>query len=143
MKSIINAINNLAQSINNLASSMTKKSPSYTINAQTTSSTPSSSFSKLKYYPSPYSNSRTLGKVTISKQEYDAFKAVYKAVVDAGSYPHYHSRVSKDLKIKWPVLSKALDDVVDAYENNNEKHKLYREKGGNPVNKNIWKEKEI
>lgn len=139
MRSITNALNNIALAINNLASSF-KASQSQPINKVITSN-PVSASSDIRYYPSPYSKSNTPGKVTISKQEYDAFKAVYRAVVDAGSYPHYHSRITKDLKIKWPSLSKALDAVVDAYEKNNKTHSTYSEKGGNPFNKDIWKSK--
>jgi hypothetical protein len=130
MKSILN---NLILAINNLTAAINKKNNSY--NTTTTStgtgytypstSNPYSSNVKVTSYAQ---NNST--EVTITREEYNALKAVYNAVTDKGSHPKHHDHVARELKTKWPVLDSALKQVVKACEY---KHSSY--------NKQIWKNK--
>lgn len=132
MKLIINALNNIAESINNLANSIKEKKSSSPISIfpQTTTSNPTSSVSNLRYYPSPYSKEQKSSTVLISKEEYDAIKAIYNALTDKGSHPVHHDSVSREINLKWPVLGRALNDLIKAYQ--------YKHKN---IQKDIWKYK--
>lgn len=122
-------INNLILAINNLAAAINKKNSSHTTTSNpyytypSTSNPYSSNVRVTSYYQT---NSKS---VTISAEEYDALKAVYKAFTEKGNYPKHHDHVARELKTKWPTLNKALNQLVEAYDS-----KL------NPSVNKIWKE---
>ena len=125
MKAIIN---NLILAINNLAAAINKKNSSHTTTSNpyytypSTSNPYSSNVKVTSYYQKDLS-------ATISAEEYDALEAVYKALTDKGSYPKHHDHVARELKVKWPTLNKALDQLVKA-----------RNSKRNPSTNTIWKE---
>lgn len=143
MKSIINALNSIAESINNLANSIkeNRSSSPVSIVPQTITSNPTSSVSNLRYYPSPYSKeSKSTSKtIVVSIEEYNAIKAIYNALTDKGSHPVHHDSVSKEIHFKWPVLGKALNQLVNAYAKNHFKQNKYDSM--HKTYKDIWKDK--
>lgn len=130
MKSILN---NLILAINNLSAAINKKSNYYNTTTTTTgggytypsTSSPYSSGVKITSY-----TQNKPAEITITREEYDALKAVYNAITDKGSHPKHHDHVARELKTKWPVLDSALKQVVKACDY---KHSSY--------NKQIWKNK--
>lgn len=122
-------INNLILAINNLAAAINKKNSSHTTTSNpyytypSTSNPYSSNVKVTSYYQKDLS-------ANISAEEYDALEAVYKALTDKGSYPKHHDHVARELKVKWPTLNKALDQLVKA-----------RNSKRNPSTNTIWKEK--
>lgn len=121
-------INNLILAINNLAAAINKKNSSHTTTSNpyytypSTSNPYSSNVKVTSYYQKDLS-------ANISAEEYDALEAVYKALTDKGSYPKHHDHVARELKVKWPTLNKALDQLVKA-----------RNSKRNPSTNTIWKE---
>lgn len=112
MKSLINALNNIASAIEKLANSLKKDAPnSYIHTNKTITSNPYSSNVKVTSYREE--NNST--SVTITKDQYDALIAIKKALTDKGSYPKHHDYIVRELKIKWPVLSSALDKLINSY----------------------------
>lgn len=121
-------INNLILAINNLAAAINKKNSSHTTTSNpyytypSTSNPYSSNVKVTSYYQKDLS-------ANISAEEYDALEAVYKALTDKGSYPKHHDHVARELKVKWPTLNRALDQLVKA-----------RNSKRNPSTNTIWKE---
>jgi DNA topoisomerase VI subunit A len=120
MKSLVNALNNIASAIEKLANSLKKETHnSYTVPSKTTTSNPYSSNVKITSYREE--NSST--SVAITKAQYDALLAIKKALTDKGNHPHHHDHIVRELKIKWPVLSSALDQLLDSYSHVNKSSK--------------------
>jgi len=117
MKSILN---NLILAINNLAAAINKKNNTYALNPTTTSN-PYSTSPNVKI--TSYYESKKTG-VYITKEEYDALKAVYNAVTDKGSHPKHHDHVAREIQIKWPLLDAALKQLVKVH---NYKHNPYKD----------------
>lgn len=121
MKSLTNSINNLAAAINNLAASYKSKN-SYTPISKTTTSNPTSNvhITSFKTYEQEKQT------IIITVEEYKALTAIYKAITDKGSYPDHHDHVRREIDVKWPTLSKALNELVKArsyYTNSASKYK--------------------
>jgi len=106
-------LNNLIFALNNLTAAISKKNNTYVVNPTTTSN---------PYYTSPnlkvtsYYQSNN-SSVHISKQEYDAFKAIYEVFTNKGSFPEHYDHVTREIKVKWPALDAALNQVVKSYNN--------------------------
>jgi DNA topoisomerase VI subunit A len=116
----VNALNNIASAIEKLANSLKKETHnSYTVPSKTTTSNPYSSNVKITSYREE--NSST--SVAITKAQYDALLAIKKALTDKGNHPHHHDHIVRELKIKWPVLSSALDQLLDSYSHVNKSSK--------------------
>jgi hypothetical protein len=115
MKSLVSALNNIASAIEKLAAAVKKETPnSYVPITKTTTSNPYSSNVKITSYPS-YPQEVNETSVRITKAQYDALLAIKKALTDKGSHPDHHDHIVRELKTKWPVLSSALDQLVDSY----------------------------
>jgi hypothetical protein len=112
MKSLVSALNNIASAIEKLAAALKKETPNtYSPIAKTTTSNPYSSNVKITSYREEINET----SVRITKAQYDALLAIKKALTDKGSYPDHHDHVVRELKIKWPVLSSALDQLLESY----------------------------
>jgi len=127
MKSLVNALNNIASAIEKLANSLKKETyNSYTVPSKTTTSNPYSSNVKI----TSYREENTTTSVAITKAQYDALLAIKKALTDKGNHPDHHDHIVRELKTKWPVLSSALDQLLESYS--------YLSKSS----KSIWKDKQ-
>lgn len=82
------------------------------------------------HFPPSWSEKNTIQKVVVFKEEKEAIDAIIKAVTDKGINPKFHDKMMKKLKEEWPVLSDAIDKLVDV----NKKHYNPRS-----YNKEIWK----
>ena len=133
MKSLITSINNLVLAINNLTASLNKKDSGYSTPTSYPSATTSNPYSSNVKITSYYESKSST--VTISREEYNALKNIYSALTDKGSYPKHHDHVARELKLKWPVLNKALEQFVKAYQVKHNPSTKY-----NPSGKNIWKD---
>jgi hypothetical protein len=133
MKSLITSINNLVLAINNLTASLNKKDSGNSTPASYPSATTSNPYSSNVKITSYYETKSS--SVTISRQEYEALKNIYSALTDKGSYPKHHDHVARELKLKWPVLNKALEQFVKAYQVKHNPSTKYK-----PSAKNIWKD---
>jgi hypothetical protein len=112
MKSLIKALNNIASAIEKLANSLKKDVlNSYTPVNKTITSNPYSSNVKVTSYREEYNNTF----IRIPKDQYDALIAIKEALTDKGSYPEHHDYIVRELKTKWPVLSSALDKLLNSY----------------------------
>lgn len=124
MRSLINAINNLAHAINNLASSRS----SVNVYPKTITSNPKSNVN-ITSFKSSYGTDA----VTITKLEYDALTAIYNALTDRGTHPEHHDHLMRELKTKWPVLHNALNNLINS--------RSYYSSYAKYENKSIWKYK--
>ena len=149
MKSIAKALDNIAIAIRNLAAIVAPvkpeeiKIPPTTItsnpvksNVTITSITPAKSPTDkifVKDYPFKDSQFPTPSAplVHVTKAERDAIQSIYNIINDKGSHPDHHDHVMRELSTKWPVLHKALLQLVKA-----------RKEGYNQPYNNPWKTKE-
>jgi hypothetical protein len=143
MKSIAKALDNIAIAIRNLASLVAPvkaeeiKIPPTTItsnpvksNVTITSITPVKSSKDYPFKDSQFPiPSATL--VHVTKAERDAIQSIYNIINDKGSHPDHHDHVMRELSTKWPLLHKALLQLVKA-----------RKEGYNQQYNNPWKTKE-
>jgi len=111
MKSLTNSINNLAAAINNLAASYKNKN-SYTPISKTTTSNPASNVHITSF--KTYGQQQEKQTVIITTEEYKALTAIYNAMTDKGAYPDHYDHVRREIAMKWPILSKALNELVKA-----------------------------
>lgn len=128
MKSLINAINNLANAVNRLADKKTNIS-------YTNTSNPGYSNVKVK---STYIKEAEQETVRISKQEYDALTQIYNAYTYKGSHPDHHDHMIRELKTKWFTLYTALNNLSTArsYHSNYYKNSYMSSKF-----QDVWKKK--
>lgn len=152
MNSIARALNNIAYAISNLASAITPpkvnepkavnttitSNPSYEA-VKVTSTAVTTTYPKHNHYSFGPKNSPVIARVT--QQEKDALEAIYKALSDKGSHPDHHDHIMRELSTKWPVLHSALNKLLLARKEYYNQSTDYINKGGNPANKNIWKNK--
>lgn len=118
MKSLIEAINNLASAISSLASSMKNQMPT-----KEKTSTPT----KITKYPYTEAEKNinfsynTYGSLSLDERE--ALFKIYKAIFNKGINEPLHDKILenliKDLKRDWPALQIAIEDLIKA------KHKSY------------------
>lgn len=140
MKSITNALNNIALAIGNLAAAYKN---SNVIN-KTTTSNPVSYSQNVKYYPSPYSQKLNSSKVAISTEEYEAIKEIYNALTDKGAHPFTEDCIDIEMRTKWPVLSRALYKLMKSYDYDYKLKNQYDSKKYDNFHKtydDIWKNK--
>ena len=137
MKSISKILNGVAAAIQNLAAIITPSNPKK-IDYKTKTITSNPSYSNVKItsdvkvkQPKAYeiSNPQFVNKLShIPKAEKDALDAIYKAIVDKGSHPDHHDHLVRELSTKWPVLHKALAQLVRARKENYNPYSSYSSK---------------
>lgn len=124
MKSIISALNAIANSIDNLTKAIQNKNNKYYNYSPQTTTTTTSGYN-------PYSYAR------ITVKEEQAIKAIYSAMTDKGAYPEHHDHVVRELQTKWPVLYKALQELVSA--KNTHYNTITRQK----AKEDLWKKQNL
>ena len=145
MKSIANALNNIAAAIRNLATILEPpKQEVKKIENTTITSNPVKSTVTVKTVPLPKENIYTPNKqfgsntgqlVHITKAEKEAVDAIHNAIVEKGSHPDHHDHIMRELSTKWPVLHKALLQLVKSRKESYNQAYTYRD--------NIWKTKDL
>jgi hypothetical protein len=160
MRSIARALNTIALAINNLAKALNPpKEQVITFPVSTTyTSNPYNAISKnaaknvkitsvyqgKNYYEDKVNNVTTsYGQWSVDgnqspkiahihKDEKVALDAVYDALTDKGNHPDHHDHIMRELSTKWPVLYKALKQLVVA-----------RKESYNLPSSEIWKKNNI
>jgi hypothetical protein len=146
MRSIANALNNIASAIRSLSTIVAPVKDVRPIEQTTITSNPTKSnvtiTSVTQLKENPYDSwkkeytpkkqfERTSPKlVHVSKSEKDAIDSIYKAITNKGVNPKHHDKMMKQLSEGWPVLYSALMQIVSA-------HKEYY----NEQTPDIWKSK--
>ena len=143
MKSISNALNNIAIALGNIALAIDSKNKN--------SFTPSNSITSNN---SPKPTSITITSVdkhvhirdavnigtapdVYNRTKWSIFKMLYEAFTNKGPNPKHHDSMMDDLRRKWPVLFYALSDFARFYEKANKRISSYN--NDKPINKDIWK----
>ena len=146
MKSIANALNNIASAIRSLSTIVAPPREVKPVVPTTITSNPTKSNVtitsvtpvkenlydswKKEYTPKKQFERTSPKLVHVTKSEKDALDAIYKALVDEGINPGHHRNVMDDVRIKWPVLYTALSRLVSA-----------RKEYYNEQTSDIWKSK--
>jgi hypothetical protein len=136
MKSITNALNNIAIALGNIALAIDAKNKN--------SFTPSNSITSNN---SPKPTSTTITSVDKHVHIRDAVnidtsadvynKMLYEAFTSKGSNPKHYDSMMDDLRRKWPVLFYALSDFARFHEKANKRISSYNQ--DKRINKDIWK----
>jgi hypothetical protein len=138
MKAIANALNNIAIAISNLSRALApvKEQPNKFPVSNTVTSNPGTSNVKItsiyegkNYYEK---GSQTSKIVHIPQEEKTATDKIYSALTNKGSHPAHHDYIMRELSVKWPVLYKALNDLLNA-----------RKETYNRTSSDIWKNKDL
>jgi hypothetical protein len=129
MKSITNALNNIAIALGNIALAIDSKNK----NSSTFSSSTTSNNS-----PKPTSTTITTSNNHVHITSADVYnKMLYEAFTNKGSNPKHYDSMMDDLRRKWPVLFYALTDFARFHEKTNKRISSYN--NDKPINKDIWK----
>lgn len=146
MNSIARALNNIAISINKLSDAVasSKKLSPTPFPKVTTTSNPIPVVTKIT--EKEISKSQAINNVVgtmvhISRAEGEAIRSVFNAVTNKGINPVLHDKMMAKLKSEWPVLYKALDELVAAHSYNHENHRKFLDKTPKDLNKtskDIW-----
>lgn len=142
MKSIARAINNVAIAISNLAKMIAPvNEPKQIINTSnpTVTSNPAGGHVKItsiyqgkSFYEDKKENAWNSPRIAhIPQEEKVAVDAIYNALVDKGKHPDHHDYIMRELSTKWPVLHKALKELMSVRNN------TY-----NKTTSDIWKTKD-
>jgi hypothetical protein len=139
MRSIAKALNNIAIAISNLAKVLTPATidPQSKVNAFPVSSTITSNPGNPNVKITSIYQNKNYAIAHISHEEKLAFDAVYSALTDKGNHPDHHDHIMRELSTKWPVLHKALKQLVVARKEsyNRPSSDIWK---NNKANKNIW-----
>jgi hypothetical protein len=129
MKSISNALNNIAIALGNIALAIDSKNK----NSSTSSNSITSNNS-----PKPTSTTITTSNNHVHVTSADVYnKMLYEAFTNKASNPKDYDSMIDDLRRKWPVLFYALSDFARFYEKSNKLISSYN--NDKPINKDIWK----
>jgi hypothetical protein len=140
MRSIVNALNNIAIALGNIALALDSGKKDNSIINKSFTSNNSPKATNVTSFPKHVHINRA---DTYNKRVYDAF-------TDKGPNPKHHEIMMDDLRKKWPVLFYALSDFAKFQEKENilidQKNiakkfsdNKYAEKNALPSNKDIWK----
>jgi hypothetical protein len=129
MKSISNALNNIAIALGNIALAIDSKNKnSFTFSNSITSNNS----------PKATSTTITTSNNHLHVTSADVYnKMLYEAFTNKASNPKDHDSMMDDLRRKWPVLFYALSDFARFYEKANKRISSYN--NDKPINKDIWK----
>jgi hypothetical protein len=129
MKSISNALNNIAIALGNIALAIDSKNKnSFTFSNSITSNNS----------PKATSTTITTSNNHVHITSADVYnKILYEAFTNKGPNPKHHDSMMYDLRRKWPVLFYALSDFARFYEKSNKRISSYN--NDKPINKDIWK----
>jgi hypothetical protein len=132
MKSITNALNNIAIALANIALAIDAKNK----NSFTSSNSITSNNS-----PKPTSTTITTFDNHINISSSDVYaKTLYEAFTNRGPNPKHHDIMMDDLRKKWPVLFYALSDFARFYTKTNKRiDPIKLDKTNRYINKDIWK----
>lgn len=146
MKSIANALNNIASAIRSLSTIVAPPREVKPVVPTTITSNPTKSNVtitslapvkedpydswKKEYTPKKQFERTSPKLVHVPKSEKDAIDSIYKAISDKGSHPDHHDHIMRELSTKWPVLYKALMQLISA-----------RKEHYNQQTSDIWKSK--
>ena len=118
MNSIARALNNIALSITNLGKTIATNKEQ-TVNlpvSNTVTSNPGNPTVKItsiyegkNYYEK---GSQTSKVAHIPYEERVALDAIYDALTNKGKHPDHHDHVMRELSTKWPVLHRALKQLL-------------------------------
>ena len=129
MKSITNALNNIAIALGNIALAIDSKNK----NTSTSSNSITSNNS-----PKPTSTTITTSNNHVHVTSSDAYnKMLYEAFTNRGPNPKHHDSMMDDLRRKWPVLFYALSDFARFHEKANKRISSYD--NHKHINKDIWR----
>ena len=129
MKSITNALNNIAIALGNIALAIDSKNK----NSFTSSNSITSNNS-----PKPTSTTITTSNNHVHITSADVYnKMLYEAFTNKGPNPKHHDSMMDDLRRKWPVLFYALSDFARFHEKSNKRISSYN--NHKHINKDIWK----
>ena len=124
MNSIAKAINNVAIAIQAVATAITGSNKiqtktvttsnpvSTTVTVKPVETLPNISTPKTNPYTQPKQNYYSSYKISLNEK--NAIDAIYLALVDKGNHPDHHDHIMREISIKWPVLYKALDQLIIA-----------------------------
>ena len=132
MKSISNALNNIAIALGNIALAIDSKNKnSFTFSNSITSNNS----------PKPTSTTITTFDNHINISSSDVYaKTLYEAFTNRGPNPKHHDIMMDDLRKKWPVLFYALSDFARFYTKTNKRiDPIKLDKTNRYINKDIWK----
>lgn len=129
MKSISNALNNIAIALGNIALAIDSKNKnSFTFSNSITSNNS----------PKATSTTITTSNNHVHVTSADVYnKILYEAFTNKGPNPKHHDSMMDDLRRKWPVLFYALSDFARFHEKSNKRIISYN--NDKPINKDIWK----
>jgi hypothetical protein len=132
MRSLTNALNNIAAAINNVASSLNRQNNN--LSSKTITSNGGYTGTKI----TTYKDSIDALTVRVDKKEHEAIVEIFNAITDKGKYPHHHDDMMRELETKWPVLYKALNNLVKV-----RSYSFYakQDKINSKQDKRIWNEK--
>jgi hypothetical protein len=141
MRSLTNALNNIAAAINNVASVLNRQNNN--ISSKTITSNGGYQGTKI----TTYQDSIDALTVRVDKKEHAAMVEIFNAITDKGNYPHNHDDMMQELQTKWPVLYKALNNLVKVrsysfYANYAKQDKINSKEDKRITNNNIniWKQ---
>ena len=141
MRSIARALNTIALAINNLAKALNppkEQVTTFPISSTFTSSSGNAvaknvSVTSVYQGKNYYEKNQQSPKVAhIHKDEKIALDAVYDALTDKANHPDHHDHIMRELSTKWPVLHKALKQLIVA-----------RKESYNRPSSEIWKKNNI
>jgi hypothetical protein len=112
MNSIIKALNNIASSLNAIAVAITNSKKVQPVSLPEKPAITSNPISNVKITTASF-NPKPQEMVSIPKEEKKAIDAIYDTVVVKGVNPEHHDQIMREIKDKWPVLFKALNNLVD------------------------------
>jgi hypothetical protein len=78
-------------------------------------------------------NDSVVKKVIVFKEEQLALESLYAAITNKGVNPKYHDKMMRQLREGWPVLHKALLELIAAHE------KHYNPNSSKYYTNDVWK----
>ncbi len=136
MNSIARALNNIAISLNSIATAINNSKKVETKNTTITSNPTSAVTITSSTIPQIKDGDR----VYVLKEEKEVLDAIYDALLVKGNHPEHHDYIMKELRVKWPVLFKALDKLIIIRKDKYNKSYKYQQKQDiwNTGSKNKW-----
>lgn len=114
MKSLIDAINNLAKSIFSLSSSMSSKVDLPTIQKELVSPSKTTKYPYSDYQKNIDFSYNTYGSLTLDEREalYKVYTVIFNKEINEPIHDKTLANLLKDLKRDWPSLHSAIDSLI-------------------------------